>query len=368
MKVWLAGVGTTSAGLASLRKASRLSDRAAGLSPSNPVIVVRQAHVEIILGDAFLKLGDRPNALLQYQRALDLLDPIVQRGDDLVASYNTAVVNGKIGDLWLIDGKTSQAVPYYAEALRPMSRLAAAEPHNETLQREEAVRLVSLGHALLESGRTDEGLRYARQALAKIEADSTSTPLVRSTEVLIRGWLGEALERQGKVREASHEYAISRELMSAVRAGGADDRRVRGYFAAATDRHAATLVKLGDIDTAMREYEESRILLEPVVKANPEDQELAYVLAETYTAEGTIAAARAGRARDRAEQLANWRGASAWFRKSLNTWSTVPHPTRISTSGFEVTLPADVSGRLARCDREITSLGGSSHARESTIP
>jgi tetratricopeptide (TPR) repeat protein len=361
-------VGRTSAGVADLQKALRLADRAVELSPSDPGNVTRQAHVEIILGDAFLKLGDRPSSLLQYQRALDLLDPIVQRGDNLVASFNAAVVNGKIGDVWLIEGKTSQAVPCYAEALRRLSRLAAAEPHNESLQREEAIKLVSLGHALLESGQTEEGLRYARQALAKIEADSTSTPLVRSTEVLIRGWLGEGLERQGKIREASHEYAVSRELIGAVRAGGADDRRMRGYFAAATDRHAATLVKLGDIDTAMREYEESRNLLEPVVQANPEDHELAYVLVETYTAEGTIAAARARRARDRAEQLADWQAASAWFRKSLSTWSTVPHPTRISSSGFEVTLPADVSDRLARCDREITSLGGSSHGRQSTIP
>jgi hypothetical protein len=172
------------------------------------------------------------------------------------------------------------------------------------------------------------------------------------------------LERQGKIREAAHEYTVSKEVMNAVRAGGVNNRRVHGFFASASARLAATRVKLGEIDKATQEYEQTRHLLEPLVEANPGDQELAYVLAETYTAEGTISATRAEHARTPAEKVAEWTAASAWFRKSLNTWSTVPHPTRISTSGFEVTLPTDVSSRLAQCERAITSLGGSARAKQ----
>ena len=319
--------------------------------------------MEIVLGDAFLKLGDRPQTFPHYQRALDLLEPLVRRGDNLIAAFNTAVVNGKIADVWLIEGKTSQALPYYEEGLRVISRLAAADSNNESIRQQEAIMLVALGHARLELGHTDDGVAYARQALARLDAKPTSTPIVRSVEVLIRGWLGEALEHQGKIREASHEYAVSKEAMAAVLAGGANDRRVQGFLAAATVRLAATLVTLGEVDKAMREYAQARNLLEPLVKANPGDHELAYVLAETYTAEGTIAATRAEQARTQAERLAAWTAASDWFRKSLHTWSTVPHPTRISTSGFEVTLPADVSIRLARCDRAIASRGGSPRAQ-----
>jgi hypothetical protein len=36
----------------------------------------------------------------------------------------------------------------------------------------------------------------------------------------------------------------------------------------------------------------------------------------------------------------------------------------MSTSGFEVTVPTDVSSRLARCDRAITSLAGSALAEQ----
>lgn len=355
-------VGSASAGLADLQKASRLAARAIELSPSDPLLPLQQARIEIALGDAFLKLGDRSQTLPHYQRALDLLAPMVLRGDSLVAAFNTAVIHGKMGDVALIEGKTSQAVPDYEEALRVVSRLAAAEPLNVAVRQQEAVSLVELGHALTELDRADDGVQYARRALARLDANATSTALVRSTEVLIRGWLGEALERQGKIREALHEYAVSKDVMDALRRGGANDRRVQGFFASATARLAATLVKVGEVDQATQEYEQARNLLEPLVKANPGDHELAYVLAEIYTAEGTISVTRAEHARTPAERLAEWTAASAWFRKSLNTWSTVPHPTRISTSGFEATLPADVSSRLARCDRAISSLGGSSPA------
>ncbi|MEO8679225.1 MAG: protein kinase [Vicinamibacterales bacterium] len=357
-------VGSPSAGLADLQRASHFAERAIELSPADPLIRVQQAGVEIVLGDAFLKLGDRPQTVPHYQRALDLLDPMVRRGDSLVASFNTAVLHGKMGDVALIEGKTSQAVPDYEEALKLISRLAAADPRNEAIRGQEAISLVALGHALLELGRTDEGVRYARQALARLDANAASTTRIHSIEVLIRGWLGEALERQGNIREASHEYAVSKELMEAVRAGGANDRRVQGYFASATIRFAATLVKLGDVDKATQEYEQARTVLEPLVKAHPEDHELAYVLAETYTAEGTMSATRAQHTRAEAERLAEWTTASAWFRKSLNTWSTVPHPTRISTSGFEVTIPTEVSSRLAQCDRAIAVLGGRSRAQQ----
>jgi len=348
-------VGSISAGLADLQKAAQLAALAVELAPSDPLVSVQQAGVEIILGDAFLKLGERPQTFPHYQRALDRLVPLASRGDIALAAFNTAVVNGKIGDAWLIEGRTSLAVPYYEEALRLVSRLAAADSHNAAIRQQEAISLVALGHALAELGRTRDGLEYAGRALARLDPQPGSTALVHATEVLIRGWLGEALEREGRIREASHQYALSQEVMAAVRASGANDRRVQGFLAAATVRLGATFVKLGEVDRAMQEYERARTLLEPLVKANPGDHELAYVLAEAYTAEGALAADRAARARVPAERLAAWTAASSWFRKSLDTWSTVRHPSRISTSGFEVTVPSEVSARLARSDRAIAA-------------
>ena len=351
-------VGSPAEGLVSLQKASQLAARAIELAPSDPLLAAQQAGVEIVLGDAFLKLGDRPQTFPHYQRGLDLLAPLAERGDNLLAAYNTAVVNSKIGDVWLIEGKTAQALPYYEESLRRSVRMSAADSSNQGVRQQEAISLVALGHALLELGRADDGIRYAQRALARLDPARRTTASDRAVEVLIRGWLGEALERQGRIREASHEYALSQQVMGALLAGGVNDRRVHGFWAAATVRLAATLVRLGDIDKATQEYGKARNLLEPVVRANPGDHEIAYVLAETYTAEGNMAAVRARGARTPADRLEGWTTASSWFRKSLSTWKTVPNPARISTSGFEVMVPAEVSRRLAECDRAVIALGG----------
>ena len=317
------------------------------------------------LGQALLNL-ESGQKRSHVQRSIELFDPMVRNRDNLESAFNWTVAYGKMGDIMLIEGRTSEAVRYYTEHERLASSLAAADPHNETLHREAAISLVQLGHALVESGRIDEGLRRIRQALAMIEADSTDTPLSRSIEALIRGWFGEALEGQGKIREASHEYAIVKERLGAVRARGINDPRVLGYLASATDRLAATYVKLGEADQASQEYRQALTVLEPLLTAHPEDQELAYVLAETYTGEGTISAARAERDRVREDKMADLQTAAEWFRKSLQTWSTVPHPARTSTSGFEVTLPGDVSRRAAQCELEIKSLA--SHRLGSSRP
>jgi non-specific serine/threonine protein kinase/serine/threonine-protein kinase len=355
----LGRVGTVSQGLADLQKALGLARRAVEASPSDVNLLAQDAAIEITMGDALLKLADRPESLTHYQQAITLMDPMVRRRDNVRAAFNTAVTYGRLGDVHLIDGDASGALPYYTEAERRSSKLAGDDPHNETMRKQEAIALVELGHVLVELGKTGDGLSYMRRALASVEADPTTTPVIRSTESLIRGWLGEGLERQGNIRDASEQYAIAKDRMSrAISASPAIDTRMQGYFGAATDRLAATFVKLGEPDKASGEYEQVRKALEPLVTADPEDHELAYVLAETYTGEGNIEMARARRAVDRQEKLENWQGASEWFRKSMNVWSQVPHPARTSTSGFEVTVPVIVSARLAECNQEIRSLAG----------
>lgn len=352
----MARFGSVRNGLDDLHQALEIAGQAIVRFPADETLKYQQGTLELAIGSGLLKIGDRSQAIVHVRRAIDLFEPIAQNGNDVRAAFNLAVAYGQAGDALLIERRTSEARLYYSKFLESASRVAVADQNSEGAQRTEAIALAEMGHVLDESGRTRDGLGYLRRGLAKIAADSTDTPLTRSVEAFIRGWFGEALEREGKVREASHEYAVAKERIAEVHAGGAKTARIQEYFAAATDRLGASLVKLGRVGNATAEYQQAQGVLEPLVKADPEDYELAYVLAETYTAQGTIAAARAERARDRDEQLTEWNAAADWFRKSLDTWSTVPRPAWVSTSGFEVTAPGEVSHRLARCDREIRLL------------
>jgi non-specific serine/threonine protein kinase/serine/threonine-protein kinase len=354
-------VGTPEQGVADIERALRMTERDIERAPSNQQLQYERGTMELFIGQAMLMLDDRPAALSHYRRGLDVLEVGAASARKRGAAFNRAVSYGKIGDILLIDGKPADALPFYARSHELSSSLASSDPRDESLQIQDVISVLELGYVLVQLGRVDEGMGYIRKSVAKIESANTVTPHRRSVEAFVRGWYGEVLEGRGQVRDALQQYTMSKERLRAVRVNNSPNTRVDGYLAAITARRAAALAKLGETDKAVAEYEEVRAFLEPMVTADPKDYELIYVLGETYTSEGRIAAARARATASRAEKLAQWEGARQWFHKSLEVWRKVPHPARFSTSGFAVTVPPKVAEQLAECDRAIASLGSASH-------
>lgn len=148
----------------------------------------------------------------------------------------------------------------------------------------------------------------------------------------------------------------SKQLLGELLASGLNDTRTQGYFASATDRLANSLLRLGKMSDAGEQYAESLKFLEPLVHARPNEQDISYPLAETYTGAGALSERLAEAAPTPASRLKHWQEAQDWYQKSLNTWTTIPNPARFSSSGVEATLSDEVSRRLARCNLEIRSL------------
>jgi eukaryotic-like serine/threonine-protein kinase len=336
--------GTPREAIADLQAALPILAHAKQLWPKDEVLVFQDAGVEWIIGESLLKLHDRAGALEHFRRVLTVLAPNVARGDHLSSAIESGMASCKIGDVLLIDGRYDESVTGYAVCERDIDRLAAADPHNEYLKRQSAIALVELGHALIEAGRSREGMAYIRQGIVQLDADSSDSAIARSVAALLRSWYGEALERQGQLREAAEEYTKAKQDIAFIGGAGAADPRIKSFYGAACDRLAAVSLRLGDVAGAVRAYTEVQALLEPAVRARPDDYEIAYVLAETYTAQGDMATARHA-----------WLDAAGFYRKSLDVWHAVPHPARISTAGFEVTVPSKVSERLARSERELAA-------------
>jgi non-specific serine/threonine protein kinase/serine/threonine-protein kinase len=349
-------IGTTADGIANLQKALSLVQRAIELSPSDLEFRRREGTIELILADAFWKLGDRVQALSQYRHSLDIYDALNRKEDHLMVRYDQSVVLERIGNIALVGERPNEAISWYAKGSQNAAQLLAADPHNELLQRLNVTSSGTYGHALMETGRIDEGLRRIREGVAILVAIKTPTPIDHTLEGIGRSWIGEGLERQGRVAEATREYAKAKELFGALRAKEVNDVLTQVYFGSATLQLGNALSKLGKVDEGMREHGEALAILEPLSKANYEDQEILYALAETYTGQGTDAMMRAEHPNRRAENLADWQAAREAFQKSLNTWKRVLNPARISTTSLRVTLPAEVSVLLARCNREIRSL------------
>jgi eukaryotic-like serine/threonine-protein kinase len=348
-------VGTPAQGIADLSRAQSVLVKEIARTPGDMTLREREGSIEGMIAQALMFTGDRAAATVHFRRAIDVLDPIAKRGDNAVAANNVAVYIERIGDALLIDGHPADAFRHFTESERRTSALLAADPHNESMRQIEVVQLTLLGHTAIELGRTDEGVAKLRRAIAQLEI-SPDAPDTRAREALARGWLGEALERQGQLREASQQYAITKARLGELLARGIDNPRIQGFHAVACDRLGAALVALGSVDAGLREYREAQRRLEPLVKAYPPVQELAYALADTYTRQGIAASILAGRARAVADKMSEWREARDAFQRSLDVWNGIEHPARMSGTGFEVTPPALVARKLAECDRAIQPL------------
>jgi len=353
-------IGTASGAIADLQKALVIDEQIIRLSPSDLSFKGHQALINGLLGEAMLNLGDRPQALTYYRGAIEIMNDLNAKQNNVRFASNAAILEGKVGNALLMDGKIAEAIPYFTRAQQTAVRLASLDTGNEFLKQTKINSTAELGLAYVEGGRVSEGIQHIHDALTENQSDLTQTPQARIVRGIYHTWMGQALGRQGKIREASQEYLAGKDLLAAVRAGGSDDVQTQISFCSATDHLAGSFLKLGELEKAKGEYEQSLALLEPLSRSNPDDQEVLYALAETYTGEGMISTKLAETNHAHEEQSADWKAAHDWFQKSLTTWSRVSHPARISPSGVEATPPDEVSRRLAQCDAQLASLKTSS--------
>jgi serine/threonine protein kinase/tetratricopeptide (TPR) repeat protein len=348
-------IGTVKDGINGLKRALELDHRALQINPNSFSLRAQEAVINLLLGDATLKLGDRRAALDYYRRGAALFSVIDPKGTRANIAHNAAVTDGKIADIYLADRRIGDAIAGYRKSREAALRQAAVDPSNQNVKQIIITSSGQLGHALVEGGRIDDGLKYLREALERIETEPALTPLYKIYQSIAHAWVGEAFERRGRIADALAEYRKGKEAITAARAAGADDLRTRVYYCASTGRLAEAMLKSGNPTEATKQYEECRGILEPLLQANPDNEEVLYALAETYTGEGDVSVQLAKGPKQHATSSPDWNSASEWYQKSLNIWSKVPNPAWISTSMIEVRLPAEVSQKLAQCRSQTST-------------
>ena len=351
------GAGTVSGGVEALRKALALDQRAIEASPKNEPVRGQEATITIVLGDGYLKLGDRAQALQYYRHGLEILRGIDAEHHNVRVFGNLAVVDSKIGDVLLLEGKAAESVFYYQRGYETAKQLLSVDAHNEVSERLMVTATGQLGYSLIEAGRIAEGVADLRKALKASEAAPVQTPLVRTHQAIGHLWIGVGFERQKRLEEAAQEYATSKGILAGVRAAGANDRRLQVYYCAAVNRLGAALLEQGKIAQAEREFAESVAVLEPLLRQNEGDQEILQSLAQAYTGEGRVASARAEKGEQPESRLAKWQGARSFFEKSLATWAKVRNPGHMNPTATEtLSLPAEVAQLEGKCDEQIAAV------------
>jgi len=348
--------GTVEAGVEALEKALEYNRRSIELAPENINFRGEGGGIRVTLGDAYLKLGNRPLAEENFRSGLKILTALDPKEENIRISINRGVTETKVGDALMLEGRYPEALDYYKKGLETCARLHARDPHNETVRSEVVVRHGQVALALAHLGRNSEADQEFRAALLPAPNDAEMTSIAKIVRAIIGIWFGQALQHQGKITEAAQEFGKSKAIIASLGGGVPLDPRTKTYLSAAEIGLGSALTAQGKFADAQKELRTSTASLESLANEGPPQQELLYTLAESYNGEGVLFSSRARKASGKAEQLANWKSAEGWFQKSLATWDKVKNPAHLSTIGFEVSMPEEVSRRLAECNSQVKLL------------
>lgn len=333
------------------REGMQITDRLVERAPSADVR--RSAfRAPLYLGDALSDLGDHDGALAMYEKALAAAESARLDPPEADFRHRVAVIRERLGIMFTVKGDYQRALESYREALANEEAMVALEPNNADYTRLVANGHYHIGDALKGLKRYSEALAAENRALAIYESRARADPRDAGSKKDIGGCtleIAETLLAAGNhdgARNLLHRtVAIHRELADA-------DKGSVEY----QDDLASSLMLLGesvlaahDAGRAIARFDEARAIREPIVASRPHQAVYERGLAELYVDLGDAHAQRA--AHSSGHQLDEWRSAQHWYQKALGLWQDLGRGHMLWAS--EMTRAAEVSERLARCDRAL---------------
>jgi tetratricopeptide (TPR) repeat protein len=330
------------------REATQIMDRLLQVAPG-PDIRRDAFRAPLYVGDALADLGDYRQALELYGKALAIANTARMDPPEADYKHRLAVINERLGTMFMVSGDYAQALASYREALADEQAMRAAEPDNAGYRRLLANGFYHVSDALREEKHYDESMAAVRQALALYEELARADPKNVGAKGDVGGCiqnLAETLLVQGDGRAAAEQadraIVISREL-AAQDPGSVDYRNV---LAGTLVLSGNCLLAVHDPAAAIERLDEARRILEPIVASRPQQVVYARGLAQIYTDLGDAHQRAARSPRPRA---ADWQDAEHWYERALALWQALDRRHALWAS--ESTRPAEVQRQIELCAR-----------------
>jgi len=354
----IAGLGNPRAGMEDHKKALSYFEELAAASPSDYKKQRKIPMLNLRIGDALVKLGERNEAIRHFQLALDLQIRGRQDPNNRVLQRDLNNTYAALGDVLLMEGRVPEAVTSFEKALGYIQKLAAADASDTSTLMYVAASHADMGRGALAAGDTAQAVQFLQKAVA--EANNlhalSSSGWDASSLALYDIWLGEALGKSGKDDDELRLYRDALEIYS--RAATADARDIQNLIstAACHDRMGGALLRAGDAGEAEEHYRQALNLGTTIAPKAPESLDARYLLAATYSGLGDVAAKQAQAASSENGRFRFWDQARSWYEQSLAESAKIPNPSPIAPNEFKVDIPREVERRLARSRTELSRI------------
>ena len=157
--------GDPHSALTHTREATQIMDRLVQVVPG-PDIRRDAFRAPLYVGDALADLGDYSQALEMYRKALAIANTARLDPPEADYKHRLAVINERLGTMFMVSGDYAQALASYREALADEQAMRAAEPDNAGYRRLMANGYYHVSDALREAKNYDESMAAGNQALA----------------------------------------------------------------------------------------------------------------------------------------------------------------------------------------------------------
>jgi eukaryotic-like serine/threonine-protein kinase len=288
--------GTTEARRQMVRNTMEYLDRLAKDTGNDPRVLMALATAYVRVGEVLgnsnsSNLGDLPGSLGSYQKALDVIGPLLTAdpGNRKVQSLAATAHQGK-GDVLDALGRSPEAVKEDRTAVAIADLVLAADPANPEAQYQSIEAHYAVDW-LIYVTQPAECERDAREQLPRAIQLAAAQPQNLDAQIAlanIYSLIGTALDRADHVKEALDFFAKAIGVREAAFQKDPRNTRVMrdlmmGYGHAGDLLGSPILVSLGDYKNALTYYDKAAQLAETMTRADSSDKRASYDLGMVRT-------------------------------------------------------------------------------------
>jgi non-specific serine/threonine protein kinase/serine/threonine-protein kinase len=335
------------------------------LAAANPTDV----NVQLGLGSEYFRItqvleniGDFAAARATMERA----QPLVRR---MMTEQNNPKLQTQLAGLYYYTagalektGDFSGALQNYRQAAAILEPIAADPSTNIYVRAYLPANYEGVARMLAETGKIDEGIAMATDALHRVKTLSAANPTNATlSEDVAEGYgtLGDIQRKKGHFEAALSSYRSEQSILHQLSSADANNQQAilnLGFIEANTGE---ILMQQGKVSKGLHSVQK----VITIVRAAPGSKNLwiATGLSECYADLGSGYAALAERAISLREKLEYWREARSWYEKGMDIWTDNPKSGGLDAFGHN--QAAQLSQEIAKCDVGLRAMARAKRPR-----
>jgi len=345
-----ANLADISSALEHHRKAMEIAVESAKKHPEDADIRMALAGLDVRIGDDLLKSGNRADALPSYQKGLATFQGLAASSAKTMYSRGTAAIQMRIADALATDGDTVGALALYRSAAGLAEQMVALDPGNALARTDLAESYAAAGRAFADVGNLKQGLFFMEKATSLARKDSGPDPQFVEggrTRAFIDVRNAQLMSKAGRDEAALASFRSALAFYDAVSTVDTRDAGAQICAAAIGLEIGRILAKRGDLDGALRVYENALKVGEQFTSSNRFNVQALYTAADAHAAIAEAYARKASAVGLPAAQRVEWWARSGeHYQQSAYVWQRIQTPGKMGPEGFYASDPKKVGDGL----------------------